>query len=160
MERSKFERLSDKQLAIFCKRVLVLIPNIEDYAGSITEFYNYLRYRGGSEVDKVKAIFGGDMTRIDVEYLYYVLIHNDLSTLPQTIDRPGLIEMETTFYATEDIRIDFQYDGVIPTYLSNNEIDHEYVEELHNDEEINPYDWELISKEERSGEVIDRSFDF
>ncbi len=158
MERSKFEKLDDKQLIKYAKFVYPIVPEFE--RGSLAGFYRFMSYKKNPSVIKINGPFGGEMSRLDIEYLFYILNNNDFSSPMETIDRPVLDDLEISYREFEKVRQYTTYRGEIPTYLIN-DIEDEYISDLHNQGDIEPYDWDIIETyTDPIEDTLEGEFDF
>ena len=90
MEKSKLESLPDKQLIQYIKYVL---KTIEGHRyNSLVDFYEI--FNDDKLFSKIAAPIGKGMTRLDIEYIYWILDHNDTDT--DTFERPTLTTKEVT----------------------------------------------------------------
>ena len=75
MEKSKLESLPDKQLIQYLKYLLKIIGN--DYTlTTLNSFYQL--FDDHETYGKAKAPIGGSLSRLDIEYIYWILNHNDI----------------------------------------------------------------------------------
>jgi hypothetical protein len=132
---SKFERLTNEQLNKYMT-----------YLNKITNDLNY----SGSPIGITN--FG----RLDLEYLYYLLENNEDGG-PYD-DRPQLEEEEVNWVTKERLYIEKTHTGDIETYLSGS-LNNTYLMTLKDDDEINPWDWDVTDSWEDEGDMIDDWFD-
>jgi len=151
---SVLERLSDDQLNKYMTYFSKLTQNIEH--GDMDDFYNEIMYDDQLR-NKIKAPLGiQDFDRLDLEYLYY-LLNNNPEDGPYT-RRPQLQEEEINWVTRERVVIEYTRTGEIDTYLYG-ELDAAYLNTLRNNDEIDPWDWEVTDEDNINGEVTDDWFD-
>jgi hypothetical protein len=153
--RSKFERLSDDQLIRYGKFVLGILNEYEIRHGNLGYFYKTLNESNPAS-KKILGPFGGSMSRLDIEYLYYVLNNNDFES--DTLDRPRLsigtydFKMDETVYRTVTLT------GDVDSYCPE-DVDPQYLDELKDDGVIDPYDWEIRNTQEHDSDITNSWFD-
>jgi hypothetical protein len=138
MEKSKLESLPDKQLIQYIKYVLKVLNN-ETY-NSLSSFYTL--FDDHELYSKAKAPIGGSLSRLDIEYIYWILIHNDINET-DTIERPTLTTKEVTFVEEFVVPKTIQRSKDIPTYTSD-EVGSSYLNQLVMNDEIDIYNWEIV----------------
>jgi hypothetical protein len=138
MEKSKLESLPDKQLIQYIKYVLKVLNN-ETY-NSLSSFYTL--FDDQELYSKAKAPIGGSLSRLDIEYIYWILIHNDINET-DTIERPTLTTKEVTFVEEFLVPQTIQRSKDIPTYTSD-EIGTPYLNQLMVNDEIDVFTWEIV----------------
>ena len=138
MEKSKLESLPDKQLIQYIKYVLKVLNN-ETY-NSLSSFYTL--FDDHELYSKAKAPIGGSLSRLDIEYIYWIIEHNDTNET-DTIERPTLTTKEVTLVEEYVVPQTIQRSKDIPTYTSD-EIGTPYLNQLTFNDEIDVYYWEIV----------------
>lgn len=153
MEESKFENFSDKQLIKYMKYVLPIIEPFwnDNLVGFIDEIY-------GPRERQIGAPLGGTLSRLDKEYLFYLLTNNDDGFDDETINRPTLTERNINFNVRERQIVYTTYSEDLPTYVSEY-IDQSYLYHLKDTDEIDPWTWENDS-DYGDTDYIDDEFDY
>lgn len=153
MEKSTFEKVSDSQLKKYLQFVYRLLGNTT--FDNITECYDNIV---GSPLEKKLAgpLGLSELSRLDIEYLYYLLVNNDPEN--ETFDRPQLGEQPVDWVVVEKIRIKTTRSNDLLTYVQG-DIDEEYLNALRMNDDIEPYDWEVIDKDEEGDDIIDDYFE-
>jgi hypothetical protein len=155
MEKSKFERLSDESLIRYCNFAKKLLESQTFY--DIEDFYSFFySYKTSALKKQVIAPLGGDFTRLDVEYLYFLLWYGDIKE--DSIRRPKLVVKDINYVSEERIRTKITREGQIDTYIPNS-LSQSYLFELKGEGWIEPYDWNEIDREEDDWDQIDDWFD-
>jgi hypothetical protein len=147
--RSKFENFSDKQLlkyAVYAKRVLG-----GKWTASFIDFYRNI-FESDSEYTLLNNPINWELSRYDVEYLYYILHYNDLEE--GISDRPSLFTTYPEYITEERVYVKFTRSREVKTYVPN-DIDSEYMYALEDSEDINPWDWDIIDKDQRDSDITD-----
>jgi hypothetical protein len=138
---SRLENISDEQLKKYMKYVYKVIGDIE-FDGP-NELYYY------DNISTIFSPFGGNVDRLDVEYLYYILKNNPFYFKEgHPINRPTLVDHDLTYTVRESQIIEMYYTGAIETYIPD-DLESEYLSNLTDDLIINPRTWNIDS------EVID-----
>ena len=92
MEKSKLETLPDKQLIQYLKYLLKIIS--DDYTlTTLNSFYTL--FDDHELYSKAKAPIGGSLSRLDIEYIYWILKHNDIDGTNE-LTRPNVVMKEVT----------------------------------------------------------------
>jgi hypothetical protein len=153
MEKSILENFSDKQLIKFMRYVL---PILGDYTNNDLIDFSYELYND-NKYKKIAAPIGGNLSRLDIEYIYYV-INNNKNFDGETIDRPVLENFGVNYIERSRQVIYTTYSGEIPTYASKY-IDDGYLFDLKSEDEIDPYSWDYET-EETDSDFIDDEWDY
>ena len=153
MEKSTFEKVSNSQLKKYLQFVYRVLGNTT--FDNITECYDNIV---GSPLEKKLAgpLGLSELSRLDIEYLYYLLVNNDPEN--ETFDRPQLGEQPVDWVVVEKIRIKTTRSNDLLTYVQG-DIDEEYLNALRMNDDIEPYDWEVIDKDEEGDDIIDDYFE-
>ena len=151
---SKFERLTNEQLNKYMT-YLNKITNDLNYR-DLDEFYEQIMYNDGLRKKIGSPIGITNFGRLDLEYLYYLLENNEDGG-PYD-DRPQLEEEEVNWVTKERLYVEKTHTGDIETYLSGS-LNNTYLMTLKDDDEINPWDWDVTDSWEDEGDMIDDWFD-
>jgi hypothetical protein len=138
MEKSKLESLPDKQLIQYIKYVLKVLNN-ETY-NTLSSFYTL--FDDHELYGKAKAPIGGSLSRLDIEYIYWILKHNDIDETNE-LTRPNVVMKEVTFVEEFVVPQTIQRSKDIPTYTSD-EIGTPYLNQLMVNDEIDVFTWEIV----------------
>ena len=154
MGNSVLERLNDEQLNKYMAYFNRLTQNIEH--GDMDDFYNEIMYNDQLR-NKLRTPLGiQDLDRLDLEYLYYLLGNNPEDGPYE--NRPTLQEEEINWVTKERVIVEYTRTGEIETYLSGG-LDGAYLNALRNNDEIDPWDWEITDRDERDSDLTDDWFD-
>jgi len=156
---SIFENLSDEQLIKYLKYVHSKIDFIDGYYNSLDVFYTDLQdIRGGKEKQIILSPLGkSSLDRLDIEYLYEILLNNNLESLNEgNLDRPQLKTQTVEFVTEERQWIQYTRQEDVETYT---DLDKNYLYELRSQDEIEPWDWEIIDKDVRDSDIDDWWFE-
>jgi hypothetical protein len=156
MEKSRFERLSDSSLIRYCNFVKNVIKDETFY--DIEDFYDFFKpYNRKSGLRKqIEAPLGGEFSRLDVEYLFFLLWYGEIQE--NTIRRPKLVEKDISYVTEERIRTTIRRSGEMDTYIPNS-LTQSYLFDLKSEGEFEPYDWDETDREETDWDQIDDWFD-
>jgi hypothetical protein len=149
---SKFERLSDEQLNKYMKYFDKIVKN---RFADMDDFYQAIMYDDPIRI-KIGSPVGVNIGRLDLEYLYY-LLENNPEGGPYD-DRPQLEEEEVNWVTKERLYVEKTHTGEIETYLSGS-LESSYLMTLKNEDEIDPWDWDVTDSDENEGDIIDEWFD-
>lgn len=149
MEKSKLESLPDKQLIQYIKYVLKTIGGYK--YKSLVNFYE-IQEDNYKLFSRIAAPIGKDMSRLDFEYIYWILNNNDPNEL-DTIKRPTLTTKEVTYVIEFKVSRVVQKSTDLPTYTSD-EINSRYLSELVVNDEIDTDDFEVWER------LADEDFDY
>lgn len=151
MEKSKLESLPDKQLIQYIKYVL---KTIEGHTyNSLVDFYEI--FNDDKLFSKIAAPIGKGMSRLDIEYIYWILEHNDTDT--DTFERPTLTTKEVTHVEEFVVPKTIQRSKDLPTYVSD-EVGSSYLNQLVVNDEINIFSWEVVFDKEGDFDLIEDYF--
>ena len=151
MEKSKLESLPDKQLIQYIKYVL---KTIEGHRyNSLVDFYEI--FNDDKLFSKIAAPIGKDMSRLDIEYIYWILEHNDTDT--DTFERPTLTTKEVTHVEEFVVPKTTQRSKDLPTYVSD-EVGSSYLNQLVVNDEIDIFSWEVVIDKEGDFDFIEDYF--
>jgi hypothetical protein len=152
MEESKLENFSDRQLIKYMKYVLPIVEPF--WTGNLVSFIDEIY---GPRERQIGAALGGTLSRLDKEYLFYLLTNND-GFDDETINRPTLTEREINFNVKERQIVYTTYSEDLPTYVSEY-IDQSYLYHLKVTDEIDPWTWESDT-DYGDTDYIDDEFDY
>ena len=151
MEKSKLESLPDKQLIQYIKYVL---KTIEGHRyNSLVDFYEI--FNDDKLFSKIAAPIGKGMSRLDIEYIYWILEHNDIDT--DTFERPTLTTKEVTHVEEFVVPKTTQRSKDLPTYVSD-EVGSSYLTQLVVNDEIDIFNWEVVFDKEGDIDLIEVYF--
>jgi len=156
---SIFENLSDEQLIKYLKYIHSKIDFVDDYYNSLEIFYTDLQNRrGGKEKQIILSPLGKSrLDRLDIEYLYELLLNNDSESLNEgNLDRPQLKTQNVEFVTEERQWIRYTREEDVETYT---DLDNDYLYELRNHNEIEPWDWEITDEDIRDSDTDDWWFE-
>ena len=156
---SIFENLSDEQLIKYLKYIHSKIDFVDDYYNSLEIFYTDLQNRrGGKEKQIILSPLGKSrLDRLDIEYLYELLSNNDSDSLNEgNLDRPQLKTKTIEFVSEERQWIRYTREEDVETYT---DLKQDYLIELKDFEDIDPWDWKIVDKDIYDGETHDWWFD-
>lgn len=151
MEKSKLESLPDKQLIQYIKYVLKTIGGYK--YNSLVDFYEI--FNDDKLFSKIAAPIGKGMSRLDIEYIYWILEHNDTDT--DTFERPTLTTKEVTHVEEFVVPKTIQRSKDLPTYVSD-EVGSSYLNQLVVNDEINIFSWEVVFDKEGDFDLIEDYF--
>ncbi len=161
MESSKFERLGDPQLRKYANYVL-LITRTTGALNNISEFYNIIMFpltSQNTEISrKILSPFGGSLNRSDIEYLYYIIINNNLLDGDGPLDRPTLTVETIDFVYDERVYRTATHSGDVQTYLPG-DLTNQYLMTLKEEGIVDPWSWKKTGDEEEDWDVRDFWFD-
>ena len=153
-EQSIFEKLSNSQ---FKKYMKYFFSVVDDDFDDIQEFMAM----DMSMYNKIKAPLGGDLDRLDFEYLWYILIHNRRSDiLDPGIDiiRPQLEDKTITYTEEWYAKVLEIRRNNVPTYIGD-EIDDSYLSYMKSLDWIETFDWDKIDEEIDYTDFIDDNWE-
>jgi len=157
MERSKFEKLADPQLMKYGEYVKSIIKGENDLLGDINKFYGFIIYSETEGARKIMAPVGGNLNREDIEYLFYILLYNNLKE-NTPLDRPVLTVETVKFGYEQKVTETITRAGDVETYLPG-DLSNQYLGTLQNDEMIDPWEWRQIDSEEHDWDIMSEWFD-
>jgi hypothetical protein len=150
---SRFENFSDEQLlkyAVYTKKILNNKWNVP-----FIDFYNNI-FESDREYTLLHSPINWELTRYDVEYLYYILNYNDLDY--GVNDRPSLDEVYPEYITKERVYVTITRSGEVDTYLPN-DIDSGYMYALEDSGDIDPNYWDVTNKDERDSDIHDSYYE-
>lgn len=158
-KNSRLERVSDTQLKKFMKYFndLDVVFNNAAYL-TIDEFISEVKYDDKLYKKLVAPLGVNKLSRLDFEYLYYIFKYNDASNPPDVIDRPELNSKNVCYISRETHYLEFRREGEIITYIDN-DIDSSYLEELRQNDQIYPWDWDVEDEDVIDSDIDDDWFE-
>ena len=153
MEKSKLESLPDKQLIQYLKYLLKIISN--DYTlTTLNSFYQL--FDDHETYGKAKAPIGGSLSRLDIEYIYWILKHNDIDETNE-LTRPNIVMKEVTYIEEYNVVHTTQRSTSLPTYV-NNDMTPMYLFNLTMNDDIDVFSWEVVIDKEGDFDLIENYF--
>ena len=153
---SIFENISDKQLIKYLKYVHSKINFLDDYDDDLHSFY--LDFMEDNVRNIILAPLGNkELDRLDIEYLYELLLNNDSESLNEGfLDRPQLKTKTIEFVSEERLWVRYTREDDVETYT---DLKQDYLIDLKDAGDIDPWDWEIVDKDHYDGETDDWWFD-
>jgi len=153
---SIFENISDKQLIKYLKYVHSKINFLDDYDDDLHSFY--LDFMEDNVRNIILAPLGNkELDRLDIEYLYELLLNNDSESLNEGfLDRPQLKTETIEFVSEERLWVRYTREDDVETYT---DLKQDYLIDLKDAGDIDPWDWEIVDKDHYDGETDDWWFD-
>ena len=140
MEKSKLESLPDKQLIQYLKYLLKIIS--DDYTlTTLNSFYTL--FDDHELYSKAKAPIGGSLSRLDIEYIYWILKHNDIDETNE-LTRPNVVMKEVTYIEEYNVVHTTQRSTSLPTYV-NKDMTPMYLNNLAINDDIDVFAWDDIT---------------
>jgi hypothetical protein len=135
---SRLENISDEQLKKYMKYVYKVIGAFEFDGPDQLYYYD--------NITTIFSPFGGNIKRLDIEYLYYVLKNNPFYFKEgYPINRPTLVDHDLLYTVRESQVVEIYYNGEIETYIPD-DLEEEYLTKLTDDLIINPRTWNIDSE--------------
>ena len=153
---SIFENFSDEQLIKYLKYVHSKINFLDDYDDDLHSFY--LDFMEDNVRNIILAPLGNkELDRLDIEYLYELLLNNDSESLNEgNLDRPQLKTETIEFVSEERLWVRYTREDDVETYT---DLKQDYLIDLKDAGDIDPWDWEIVDKDHYDGETDDWWFD-
>jgi len=153
---SIFENISDEQLIKYLKYVHSKINFLDDYDDDLHSFY--LDFMEDNVRNIILAPLGNkELDRLDIEYLYELLLNNDSESLNEgNLDRPQLKTETIEFVSEERLWVRYTREDDVETYT---DLKQDYLIDLKDAGDIDPWDWEIVDKDHYDGETDDWWFD-
>jgi hypothetical protein len=157
---TRFEKFSDPQLKKYITFAHQVLKSEGEVVESIEEFFGLFNTYGGTTMaKKLQTPLGGNFSRLDIEYLFYVLKNNPFHYVEdKELNRPEFKYKSCDFVTDERVRIIYTRSDDVETYLDE-DFDSDYLEQLRQYDEIHPWDWDITDQDERDGDVIEDWFD-
>ena len=142
---SIFENLSDEQLIKYLK-YLYSQTSIGSKWHEIHNFWEDMMNSTNTDLRKVLApLKKKELSRLDIEYLYELISLNSLDDLETGIvDRPSLKDADVDFVVEERRWVRLTHSESMSTYT---DITTDYLYSLNDEDEITPWDWEIVEDE-------------
>jgi len=140
MKKSKLESLPDKQLIQYLKYLLKILSN--DYTLTTLNSF-YILFNDHELYGKAKAPIGGSLSRLDIEYIYWILNHNDIDETNE-LTRPNIVMKEVTYIEEYNVVHTTQRSTSLPTYV-NKDMTPQYLNNLVFNDDIDVYQWDHIT---------------
>ena len=142
---SIFENLSDEQLIKYLK-YLYSQTSIGSKWHEIHNFWEDMMNSTNTDLRKVLApLKKKELSRLDIEYLYELISLNSLDDLETGIvDRPSLKDADVDFVVEEKRWVRLTYSESMSTYT---DITTDYLYSLNDEDEITPWDWEIVEED-------------
>lgn len=142
---SIFEKISDEQLIKYLK-YLYSQTSIGSKGYEIHDFWEDMMNSTNTDLRKVLApLKKKELSRLDIEYLYELISLNSLHDLETGIvDRPSLKDSDVDFVVEERRWIRVTHSESMSTYT---DITTDYLYSLNDEDEIHPYDWEIVEED-------------
>ena len=142
---SIFENLSDEQLIKYLK-YLYSQTSIGSKWHEIHNFWEDMMNSTNTDLRKVLApLKKKELSRLDIEYLYELISLNSLDDLETGIvDRPSLKDTDVDFVVEERRWVRLTYSESMSTYT---DITTDYLYSLNDEDEITPWDWEIVEED-------------
>lgn len=155
---SIFESFSDKNLITYLK-YLFEKKIFNDYFDSLDFFYEDIVVRPNNISKIILAPLGKrDLNRLDIEYLYELLLNNDSKSLNEgIIYRPELQTQKIGFIREEVRYVEVYSEKTLDTYSS---VNNEYLHILSDNNVIDPYEWDVETEEDLDIDVRDTRFTY
>lgn len=156
MENSKFENMSDGSLLKYVRYVEDVVKDKFSnwHYVDIDDFFNYVIYTPVIETKISGPV--GSLSRLDIEYIYYVLKNSALEA--GSLIRPKLSETPIDYVTAEKVIIHYTRSGSIQTYLGD-DLTNEYLLNLKEEEDFDPWSWEVTDEDIRDSSINDDWFD-
>jgi hypothetical protein len=156
-EKSVYERMPDKAFLKYLRYVWDIIsPEFPNwYYTDADDFVYFLK--GGTIIEKkIAAPIGGNLSRLDIEYLFYSLKKSNLES--GDIVRPTLEDTNIDYVTEEKELRRYTRSGSIETYLGDT-LTNGYLQNLKEEQVIDPWDWEITDEDTFDSDLKDDWFD-
>jgi len=156
-EKSVYERMPDKAFLKYLRYVWDIIsPEFPNwYYTDADDFVYFLK--GGTIIEKkIAAPIGGNLSRLDIEYLFYSLKKSNLES--GGVVRPTLEDTNIDFVTEEKELRRYTRSGSIETYLGDT-LTNGYLQNLKEEQVIDPWDWEITDEDTFDSDLKDDWFD-
>ncbi len=142
---SIFEKISDEQLIKYLK-YLYSQTSIGSRGYEIHDFWEDMMNSTNTDLRKALApLKKKELSRLDIEYLYELISLNSLHDLETDIvDRPSLKDSDVDFVVEERRWIRVTHSESMSTYT---DITIDYLYSLNDEDEITPWDWEIVEED-------------
>jgi hypothetical protein len=152
-EKSIFENIGGQQLKKYLKFADHLLKFTKSHYDDMSTFWVVT-----GEIDsKLAGPLGRKwLSRLDLEYLYFLLTKNDLSSDDELI-RPELNTSTVDHTSTDRILVKVTKRTSFDSYLSE-DLTESYLQTLKNEDNIIPYDWEEVDRDNLEIDEMDSDF--
>jgi hypothetical protein len=160
MERSKFENMAEASLRKYAAYVETALEGKRIWS-DVNDFYQTMTYGNyGSDSALIRKIISpvGGLSRMDIEYLFYVIVNNDLDE-EGSLDRPSVENTTVEFVYDEKVYRRIRRRGVITSYLGGSDLSNSYVSSLKEEDVIDPWQWNQTDEREDGWDILDYWFD-
>lgn len=158
MGKSIFENFSDEQLIKYLKYLYSKIDLVDDYAHDLEGFYSAIQDGGKESTIILAPLKNKKLTRLDVEYLYELFMNNSLDSLDERgLEKPSLTSENVSFVVEERRWVSVYYEDNLDTY---SEFTTDYLYQLKENNEIDPWDWNIVDEDIRDSDTDDWYFEF
>lgn len=154
---SIFEKISDEQLIKYLK-YLYSQTSIGSKGYEIHDFWEDMMNSTNTDLRKALApLKKKELSRLDIEYLYELISLNSLHDLETGIvDRPSLKDSDVDFVIEERRWVRVTHSESMSTYT---DITTDYLYSLNDEDEIAPWDWEIVDEDIRDSDSEDWWFE-
>jgi hypothetical protein len=156
-EKSVYERMPDKAFLKYLRYVWDIIsPEFPNWHLTDADDFVYF-LKGGTIIEKkIAAPIGGNLSRLDVEYLFYGLKKSNLES--GDVVRPTLEDTNIDYVTEEKELRRYTRSGSIETYLGDT-LTNGYLQNLKEEGVIDPWYWEITDEDTFDAELRDDWFD-
>jgi hypothetical protein len=156
-EKSVYERMPDKAFLKYLRYVWDIIsPEFPNWYYTDADDFVYFLKRGTIIEKKIAAPIGGNLSRLDIEYLFYSLKKSNLES--GGVVRPTLEDTNIDFVTEEKELRRYTRSGSIETYLGDT-LTNGYLQNLKEEQVIDPWDWEITDEDTFDSDLKDDWFD-
>ena len=155
-ERSKFESMGDAPLRKYAAYVETVLKGQRVFA-NINDFFEFITWeKNPTIVKKITSPVGG-LSRMDIEYLFYVIVNNDLDQ-EGSLNRPTLENTEVDYLYDERVYRRMRRRGIVTSYIGG-DFTNDYLGTLKSEDYIDPWYWNVIDESEDDWDIISDWFD-
>lgn len=162
MEKSRFENFSDLELKRYMAYVQKVLTQLNIEPDTLEDFFLEFNTWSSTPTKVMQLLstpLGSPLERLDIEYIFYILDNNPFSFVEgKELNRPTLDEVKADYITEEVVRITYTRTGEVLTYCSDN-FDSSYLEQLRQEEEVNPWEWDITYEDRRDTDIRDDYFD-
>ena len=155
-ERSKFENMGDPQLRKYAAYVETVLKG-QRVLADINDFFEFITWeRNTTIVKKITSPVGG-LSRMDIEYLFYVIINNDLDE-EDSLSRPRLDDTSVDYVYDEKVYRRVRRSGKVSSYLGS-DLTSTYLGTLKGEDYIDIWTWRVTDEQEDDWDIMSGWFD-
>lgn len=155
-ERSKFENMGDPQLRKYAAYVETVLKGQRVWA-DINDFFEFITWeRNPTIVKKITSPVGG-LSRMDIEYLFYIIINNDLDE-EDSLSRPRLDDTSVDYVYDEKVYRRVRRSGKVSSYLGS-DLTNTYLGTLKSEDYIDTWTWRVTDEQEDDWDIMSDWFD-